>query len=317
VIVRAGIDEAGLGPVLGPLTVGLVSFQVPVPATNLWEALSDAVSATPDRDRIVVCDSKRLFSQDKGVAPLERSLFPFLGVERGMSLAALLEVLSVPGREELARYPWYQSPPLTEVRLPLAADPDEITDRTDRLARSMRAAKVSFAGARARASEGYGYDAGSREFDGRFGWLSWLVGGLLSETAAAHARADVRVLAGKQGMRVQYESALHRAFPGAFLWVRDEQPHRSDYEIAREGAPVRIAFVRDGEDAFFEIALASLVAKYLREALMSRFRAWWVEKAPDVAETAGYGLDGKRFLAEVGPRLAGLGLPREAVERLR
>jgi len=317
VIVRAGIDEAGLGPVLGPLTVGCVAFRVPAAGTDLWKALSEAISPTHDRERIVVCDSKRLFSQDKGVAPLERSLFPFLGVEKGTSLAALLEVLSVPGREDLARYPWYQSPPLTEVRLPLAADPEEIAELSALLAKTMRDAKVAFLGARARASEGHAYDAGSREWEGRFGYLSWLVSGLLAETASANPSADLRVLAGKQGMRVQYEAALRRAFPGAFLWVRDERPDRSEYEVAREGAPVRIAFLRDGEDASFEIALASLVAKYLREALMSRFRAWWVEKAPDVAETAGYGLDGKRFLAEVTPRLAALGLARESVERLR
>jgi hypothetical protein len=72
-VIYAGIDEAGYGPLLGPLCVGCAAFVLPdagdAPATSaadapppcLWKALSAAVCrATNDkRRRIAVEDSKK------------------------------------------------------------------------------------------------------------------------------------------------------------------------------------------------------------------------------------------------------------------
>jgi len=61
----AGIDEAGFGPLLGPLVVTGVAFRVPDSQTHrcLWDTLSETCTRPPDRDsrRLAVADSKQLF----------------------------------------------------------------------------------------------------------------------------------------------------------------------------------------------------------------------------------------------------------------
>ncbi|MFW6324641.1 MAG: hypothetical protein ACOC0U_06200, partial [Desulfovibrionales bacterium] len=77
--VYAGIDEAGYGPIFGPLVIARSVFSVPeelhegTAAPCLWRLLKTGVcrSVKDSRNRIAVNDSKLLYSPARGMALLE------------------------------------------------------------------------------------------------------------------------------------------------------------------------------------------------------------------------------------------------------
>ena len=54
-----------------------------------------------------------------------------------------------------------------------------------------------------------------------------------------------------------------------------------------------------GDSRCAEIALASMLAKYTREALMKVFNAHFEARCPGLLPTAGYYEDGRRFLGDL------------------
>jgi hypothetical protein len=79
----------------------------------------------------------------------------------------------------------------------------------------------------------------------------------------------------------------------------------------------RIIFTEKAESQSMSVAVASMLSKYLREALMRRFNAWWKNHLPDLAPTAGYYNDGLRFLKDIDPMRQKLGITSEQLVRSR
>ena len=73
-----GIDEAGYGPLLGPLVVSAVALEVPegLLRADLWDVLGKAVSAQKRglAGRLLIADSKKAYNRKKGIDPLRRSI---------------------------------------------------------------------------------------------------------------------------------------------------------------------------------------------------------------------------------------------------
>src|SRR5947209_16724005 len=136
-----GIDEAGYGPNLGPLVMTSVACRVPDDLANadLWQVLKVAVKRTPDPDdpRLLVEDSKVVYSPARGLHDLEMSVlatvFPSPADARS-PLHRCLECLCPDSVEELRAEPWYQG----DTTPPLAAESDAI----DKAARRFRAASA-------------------------------------------------------------------------------------------------------------------------------------------------------------------------------
>src|SRR5437762_3576896 len=73
-----GIDEAGYGPNLGPLVMTAVALRLPDAAIecDAWQLLAAGVRRHGERDdgRLVVADSKLVYSTSRGLAHLERTV---------------------------------------------------------------------------------------------------------------------------------------------------------------------------------------------------------------------------------------------------
>ena len=65
------------------------------------------------------------------------------------------------------------------------------------------------------------------------------------------------------------------------------------------------------------VALASMAAKLVRELLMQRLNRFFTERMPDLAPTAGYVQDGRRWLQEVDPVLQDAGFQTDQLVRCR
>src|SRR5690606_5725600 len=82
--IYAGIDEAGYGPLLGPLVVGRCVLALPdlpgdAKAPDLWAMLERAVcrTLTGRKGRIAVNDSKKVHTPSAGLTHLERGVLAF------------------------------------------------------------------------------------------------------------------------------------------------------------------------------------------------------------------------------------------------
>jgi hypothetical protein len=75
--ILAGIDEAGFGPLLGPLVVSSAAFSVEpaLLAADLWETLVKSVSRSRKHlgGRLLIADSKKAFNREEGLGHLERT----------------------------------------------------------------------------------------------------------------------------------------------------------------------------------------------------------------------------------------------------
>jgi ribonuclease HII len=320
-MILAGIDEAGYGPLLGPLVVSAVAFDVPQPITDqipdLAGMLAPAVAAKPPlpHGSLLVADSKVVHRLQNGLHHMEAASLIATELACGRAAPAQLEPLAKAlGWAGQCRLPWYQ---WGNAVTPLWTSADAI-----RITRSMLQGQMASRGVRMPMARSALIDEAS--FNDQVGKtrnkaavLSSHGMQLLKQIADHHA-GDSWVVVDKNGARDRYLDLLLRTFPEVVWRVCTESPFISRYEWHRPDGLFRVDFQQRAEQACMATAWASMICKYLRERAMDQFNRWWMaESGAHIRPTAGYHTDALRWLSEMAPYLERYGPPQELWVRMR
>ena len=302
-----GMDEAGYGPNLGPLVVCGTVWRVlgDDQDLDLYRHLAAAVDRTPSTsthyERIAIADSKVLYRPASGLRLLERALLSCLGLlgKPVTSWQQLWDELAPESKPTRATLPWYRD---FQCALPLASDVNEITSLTELLQRTCDSSHVRLISI-----------ASTAVFPGTFNDLIGIHGNkstLLSLTTLSLVRRllgeldqgvdaePIYVLCDKHGGRNRYGALLQQTFPEYLVEIHAEGATESLYRWGPAGQRVEFCFQARGE-SFLPAALASVTAKYLREAAMRAFNSFWCDQIPGLRPTAGYPVDARRYRDQI------------------
>lgn len=288
-----GVDEAGYGPLLGPLVLARADFVC---------AGEGGLKRVGRRTRTVrVGDSKRILAAASGFATLETTVLGFHAALRGRPPATVREWLAndtvSDTTEKLERLPWYRG---LEEALPLVAEPADI----ERAASDVADGKVLrggvIRGLRIRVLDEVTLNRELERTGNKHECLFEEVVRLVEEPLERAPRHHFEI--DRLGGRTRYGDKLAMAFPFTPITVVAESRKRSSYVIEPAGASASVNFSVAADDKHPETALASMCAKYTREILMRVFNDHWKRRAPDLRATAGYYEDGRRFLADLANR---------------
>lgn len=295
-----GTDEAGYGPNLGPLVVGATIWQVPDDwhPDGMYESLADVISAQAnDDDCLVLADSKTLYQPGKGVGELETQVLAALGVA-GISLAHWRDAWQrvAPAADgSVADVPWHRD---FNMPLPMQSSSERIAHITANTSRKLRERTTAIGRIRATALFPRPFNDLVGKFGNKAAVLSHITIELVREMLESYRRQPVLIHCDKHGGRNHYFALLQHFFPDTLIQIVEEGRSQSIYRWSDSGRKVEIRFVAKGE-RFPPAALASMVAKYLRELSMHAFNEYWRQRVPDIRPTAGYPVDARRFKEQI------------------
>lgn len=326
-----GIDEAGYGPNLGPLVQAAVAIRVPrekfgaspgeiVPWWD-WLEASTTREKRKALKKLLVDDSKEVFSPTKRTEGLERleNALLMLGIHPvGKNLWESLAPFWIePADENLE--PWHD-PALSFPEAGVAPEREKLlgTWKADLASAGLGPVQVRIRMVFPKAFNKAVDRSGSKATvltDGVGQFLQWGIGagegpGLIQ------SGEGLQVVVDKLGGRDRYGPWLGSLLGG---WVTpgEESLGKSSYRVTFPERELSVSFESKADLNHMPVALASMVAKYLRERHMDAFNVWWQSKIEGLPPTAGYPQDAKRFLEGIESKRAELGVPMEVLWRQR
>jgi ribonuclease HIII len=309
--ILVGIDEAGYGPLLGPLVVSGVAFSLPqsLLKSDLWTVLNNAVSRDKKRlaGRLLINDSKKAFSREKGPVHLLRTVLacletlwqsqnPLAPFAAPQTLLELLKQISPASWGDLSRYPWY-----TELSSAALSWPQDAAFAAGVWQRTLEKQQMKLLWMQTRFLEAGLYNERIEKIKNKSRVLFIEICSLIHEVFCHYSDHDgpVQFLIDRQGGRMQYHQELLGMFPGMELTILSESETLSSYEMSSGNKKMRLHFCVEADSKFLPVSLASMTSKLIRELLVEELNRYFAQTCPVLKPTAGYWQDGQRFIADL------------------
>jgi len=317
-LVYAGIDEAGYGPMFGPLCVASTAFTFPNHspedgAPDMWQMLRAILCKTRKeaKHKIAINDSKALKSnaKTKGLTHLERGVFVFmrsLGFDFPEDDEAFFMAMQIKHKET----PWYAS----KTQLPIGNDANVLKIDSSRLQRLLENLNIQCSHMECSAVDVALYN--ERTEHATKSALNFAIAmHHVQRIANKFPHEHPRIMIDRHGGKVKYRDDLQLFWPDASIQVLIEDLSLSRYRVCIGEKKVTISFASKTDENHLPAALASMIAKYCRELYMLRLNRYFQDFIHELKPTAGYVQDGRRFLKEIEPIIAKNGLKRELLVR--
>ncbi|MHC4130368.1 MAG: ribonuclease H family protein [Planctomycetota bacterium] len=296
-----GIDEAGFGPLLGPLVVSSSLFSVPehLISADFWQVLRKSVSEQKKAlaGRLLVTDSKKAYNRRTGTKHLVRTVLAFLKClgQNPSTLDELVTLLCPELLERLETYPWYKNSASYEISI----DEADVNIASDVLRNDMKASGIEFLGFNSCCLDVAHYNKMVKAVKNKSSVLFTATSYLIQYAFENLGDRQLQVLVDRQGGRVHYRKILQRMFPDMELKILQEKSSMSSYELQSGQKKMRLHFVVGADMKFLPVSLASMVSKFLRELLIENINSYFVHRCSDLKPTAGYWKDGLRFIKDL------------------
>jgi ribonuclease HII len=304
-VVLVGIDEAGFGPILGPLVVSSSTFSLPhhLLTSDLWQILRKSLGNRRKRlaGRLLIADSKKAYSRALGIKHLERTVLTTLRClgKEPTTLTELIELLCPNCLDRLSDYPWYKEAGSHCLSANVADREIASTVLADELASN----GIELLELKSCCLDVAYYNKMVASVKNKANVLFTATSQLIKRAYDNFAGDDLQIIVDRQGGRVRYRKNLQRMFGDMELRILHESPMASSYELQTNGKCMRLHFVVGADERFLPVSLASMVSKYLRELLIGNINRYFTGFGTDLKPTAGYWKDGLRFIEDLRTNL--------------